>query len=303
MRLEDLEYFLAIAEELNVGRASLRLGISQPALSKGLQRLERELGFQLFQREPKGMVMTQASKSFFERTKLLRSSLTDAIKEASEIHLGSMGVLRVGISTLYIDHPFVPAAVMLRSQRPAVRIQVSMGLNDNLLDSLRLGDLDLIICALSDLPPDDLNHEVLFKDDFRIVARTNHPLTKQSRVTLEDIAKQPWLLPRTKVMARRQIEAKFAEAGLEPPNVAVEVTGSASQMIELVRQSDVITLMGERMLSTAMGVGLAELPVKNLRWHRPVGIITRPSSYQLPLATRFIEILKETIASEIVKVK
>ena len=78
MRLEDLKYFLLAAGEGHVGRAAVRAGISQPALSKGLARLENELGFALFERGPKGVVLTAPGQAFRDRTDTLQSSLGEA---------------------------------------------------------------------------------------------------------------------------------------------------------------------------------------------------------------------------------
>jgi DNA-binding transcriptional LysR family regulator len=186
----------------------------------------------------------------------------------------------------------MPAVLTLRAQRPAVRMQISIGLNDQLLSSLRLGDLDLTISALGEDTIEDLDQEALFQDDFCIVARKSHPLAQRTRLTLADLAPQPWLLPRKGVFARRQIEAKFAQAALPAPLVAVEVSSSVSQLVDLVRQSDVITLLGERMLRTTMGNGLVALHVKNVSWNRKIGVSTRRSGYLTPLASRFMDILR-----------
>jgi len=293
MRLENLEYFLAIAEEQNVGRAALRLGVSQPALSKGLQRLEGELGFLLFERGPKGMTMTPPAHAFYARVGSWRSNLNDAIREASEIHLGALGVLRVGVSPLYIEYPFTPAAALLRRQRPAVSMQVAIDLNDGLLGGLRAGDLDVVICALEGATTDDLYQDKLFRDDLRIVARAAHPLAGKSGLTLADVVDQPWVLPRPGVAARRHVEARFAEKGLGSPWVAIEVGSTASQLAGLVAQSDLLTVMGERMLPAPQAHGLVVLEVKDGRWARQIGVTTRRTGHLPTLASRFIELLRE----------
>ncbi|MDM0118107.1 LysR family transcriptional regulator, partial [Variovorax sp. J22R133] len=101
LRLDDIDYFLAVAQHGQVRRAAAALGLSQPALTKGLQRLEKELGFPLFERGARGMTLTPVAEQFRQRTQTLRASLGDAIKEAADLHLGAMGTLRVGVSPLY----------------------------------------------------------------------------------------------------------------------------------------------------------------------------------------------------------
>lgn len=299
MRLEDLNYFLAIAQERNVGRAALLLGVSQPALSKSLQRLEGELGFRLFERGRKGMEMTPAAQAFHARINAMRGHLSDAIREASDIHLGALGVLRVGISPLYIDPIFSPAAALLREQRPAVRIQLAIDLNDGLLAGLRAGDLDLALCNIEASQAGDLHQEKLFRDDLRVIVRAGHPLTRKSgALTLADLVGHPWILPRTGVSARRQVEARFAEKGLPAPEVAVEVGSTVTQLVGLVGRSDLVSVMGERMI-TAQGASAATvLDVRDGRWIRQIGLVTRRAGQRSPLASRFMEIVREVIAAE-----
>ena len=140
VRLEDIDYFLSVADHGQVRRAAAALGVSQPAITKALQRLEKELGFPLFERSSRGMTLSAVAKQFRQRTQTLRGALRDAIKEAADTHLGAMGVLRVGVSPLYVQSLFVPACLQLHQQRPAARIRVMINLNDALLPALRLGD-------------------------------------------------------------------------------------------------------------------------------------------------------------------
>ncbi len=298
MRLEDLQYFQTIAEELNIGRAALRLGLSQPALSKGLGRLEAELGFRLFERTPKGVTLTRAAEVFHDRVRQVHDNLAAAIKEAEAVHLGALGTLRLGVSPLYLDHPFLEAAARLRRQRPAARLAVSLGLNDVLADRLASGDIDIALSAIDASHQDGLRRQALFTDDLRVVVRPGHPLLARPRLTLADLAGQEWILPAPTVTARRQVEAAFLEAGLPPPRAAVEVGTSTSQFAGLVRRSDLLALLSDAVKATGVGADLVPLPVPQAVWSRPVGVMTRESGRLPPLALRFVELLAEVVKEQ-----
>lgn len=267
--------------------------MSQPALSKGLQRLEAELGFLLFERGPKGMHLTPPARAFLLRMGQMRANLADAIREATEVHVGALGLVRVGVSPLYSDFPFTPAVAQLRRQRPAVRVHAEIDLNDRLLGSLRNGDLDLVICSLEGPASDELYRERLFRDDLRIIVRAGHPLAGRSGLALADLTEQAWILPRAGVRARRQIEDRFAEQGLPAPQVAVEVGGTATQLVSLACQSDLLCVMGDRMLRSAHANGLVVLDVRDGAWVRHIGVTTRRTGHLPTLASRFIELLRE----------
>ena len=294
LRLDDIDYFLAVAHHGQVRRAAAALGLSQPALTKGLQRLEKELGFPLFERGSRGMTLTPVAEQFRQRTQTLRTSLGDAIKEASDLHLGAMGLLRVGVSPLYAERLFVPACLQLHQQRPAARLRVMINLNDALIGALRLGDLDLSINAIPRVMPEDLDAAALMNDDLCMVVREDHPLLRRRRVRLQDLVDVHWMLPGPGVAGRRGVEARLAEAGLPPPRVAVEVSNTASQLSRLLLRSDLVALMSQAMLAGPAGEGLAVLPFAEARFPREIGALMRKDHVLSPLAKRFLEILRET---------
>lgn len=291
--LDDIDYFLAVAEEGQVRKAAQRLGVSQPAVSKALQRLEKALGFELFERSVKGMAPTKVAEQFRQRTSVLRGALRDAVKEATDLHLGALGLLRVGVSPLYAQKLFVPAFVQLHRQRPAARVRASLHLNDELWRLLRQGELDLAISSLPALVPDDLQIIELMQDDLCIVARTEHPLHGQRRLKLADLAQVQWMLPGPDVAARRHIEACLAQAGLPAPCIALEVSNTAERMRQILRDTDLVSLMSESMLEGDAGEGLAVLSLPQARVRRAVGITMLKSAKPQPLASRFVELLRQ----------
>ena len=291
LSLDDLDYFLAVARHRQVRRAALELAVSQPAVTKGIQRLEQELGFPLFTRSRRGMELTPVAEQFLERVRTLRGTLAEAIKEAADLHLGELGVLRVGVSPLYAQRLFVPACLQLRRERPAARVLVNVNLNDALLLALRRGDIDLSINALPMNLPAELAATPLLSDDLCIVVRTGHPLLTRRRLRLADLGRAEWMLPGEAVAARRAVEGRLAQAGLPPPRVVVEVNNTAGQLMDLVRRSDLVSLMSEAMLSTPAGRGVVPLPLADARIRRQIGVLTRAGGRLPPLADRLVGIL------------
>ena len=293
LRLEDLDYFLAVARHGQVRRAAADANVSQPAISKGIQRLEAELGFPLFARSRRGMALTVPASAFLQRIGSLRANLGDAIKEAADLHLGALGVLRAGVSPLYAQRLFVPACLRLHRERPAARITVDVNLNDALIAALRRGDIDFSLNALPASLPVELQATPLIADDLCLVVREDHPLLTKRRLRLADLAGAAWMLPGPQVAARRSVEARLAEAGLAPPRVVVEVGNTAAQLTGLLLGSDLIALMSESLLSSPNNRGVAALPMADARFRRQIGVMTRRDARLPPLAERFIEILRE----------
>jgi len=98
MELRHLRYFVAIGEEQHYGRAAHRLHVAQPALSRQIQDLEEELGFQLFERLPRGVRLSAAGKLFLEDSRRILRDVTEAMVRAGSVASGRTGTLRVGFT-------------------------------------------------------------------------------------------------------------------------------------------------------------------------------------------------------------
>ncbi len=77
--LSQIRYFVAVAEEGNVGRAALRLHVAQPPLSRQIRALEEEIGTPLFERTPKGMTLLPPGRVFLDRARAILAALDDAV--------------------------------------------------------------------------------------------------------------------------------------------------------------------------------------------------------------------------------
>ncbi|MFG5777846.1 LysR family transcriptional regulator [Comamonas sp. J-3] len=291
MRIDDLRYFVAVAEHGHVGRAAQRLGVTQPALTKGVQRLEASLGLQLFERSSRGMALTSVGGVFFERAKHVCIGLDEAVQEAEDLHLGAIGTIRVGVSPPFADSLVGEAFVQLLAQRPGAKARVTISLNDTLLNSLRIGELDISVNALDDIEPDDLQYRVLFDDDLCVVLREHHPLLLQRQLQLSDLATQQWALPGSQVLARRKIEARFAEGGLPAPDVVFQTDTSMTLAPSVLRRTDLLGLMSRQSLRSSAGRGLVALELSDAFWPRRIGVVSRRGAYLSPLVQRYIEVL------------
>jgi DNA-binding transcriptional LysR family regulator len=118
MELRHLRYFVAVGEEQHFGRAADRLHVAQPALSRQIQDLEREIGFLLFDRLPRGVRLSAAGKLFLTDARRILQDVDEAKRRAERIALGKAGTLRIGIATAIAWHGTVVDAVRGFRLRP-----------------------------------------------------------------------------------------------------------------------------------------------------------------------------------------
>ena len=168
-----------------------------------------------------------------------------------------------------------------------------MGLNDRLFAALRAGELDFCISALRNTTDADFEREPLFTDNLYAVAREDHPIFLLPELHFAELAKWSWILPGSKVMARRSVEAGFAKHGLPPPNVAIESNSTIASLMGMVKATDLLSVTGESTLQRAAGAGLRPITLQEANWPRVIGITTRRGAYLSPLTQRMLELLRE----------
>lgn len=300
MELRDLQYFAAIAEHRSVRRAAEALDLSQPGLSKSLRRLEQELRAKLVTRTPKGVELTAVGSALAAHVRRLHLAFDDVAREAADLSEGRAGHLRVGASPVHAD--LLPAAYsVLLKDAPGVTFSVTVTDNDVMIPALRKGELDLIVNYLPESPYEGCDTEQLSGGvDIVVYASASHPLTRKRVVTIADLARERWVLSPVNILPWHWLFRAFTDRGQPPPRVAFE-TRSIRLRLQVVAASRHLGFLAKRIVRQAAArFRLKELPVKDVTWRRPIGIIYRKDAYLSPAARRFIEILKAT-AKEIAK--
>jgi len=278
---------------LEVRRAAAALGLTQPALSKSLRRLELALEAKLVRRTPNGVALTAEGEALASHVHRLRLSLDDVTRELRDVRQGRVGLLRIGSAPGIADYLLPAPCTALLKDGAQVTINVTIGNNNVLLPGLRNGELDLIVSGMPDAPYEDLVQERLYDDEFIVFASATHPLAACKKVAIADLVRWRWAST-ANVLAWQWLQRTFQNHSLPPPRIALE-TGSQSLRSLIAASSDLLCFNAKRAFcESAQHLPLVELPVKDLKWIRHVGVSHRRNAYLSPAARRFIEILKAT---------
>jgi len=291
----ELEYFLAICESRNLARAADALGISQPALTRSLQRLEAHLGAQLFIRAPRGVELTPIGTALRAHADKARVTLSDAEREVAQLAAGKIGKVRIGaghVVARLVSQSLLPRFI---TERPTAQIQLHVAFNAELFGLLEAGNLDFAVCGLIDTPP-NLQFTELLSSELVVIVRTGHPLTKLSKPSIRDLAAFRSAAPSTGVPARQLVEHVLSKFGLGDRNHAIE-TNSWEAILEAVSTSDLFSLAPR---DEAMRHGwtsrLASISIPELDIRPRTGILMRAEAFVSPLAARAIELIESGFA-------
>src|SRR6267154_2280887 len=143
MELRHLRYFVSIGEEQHYGRAARRLRVAQPALSRQIQDLEKEIGFKLFERLPRGVKLSAAGKLFLQDVRRILLEVNEATTRASRVALGHSGTLRVGFTENASWRGVVPESFRrFRDLHPDAELQLQPLGSLEQFEAIRAGRLD-----------------------------------------------------------------------------------------------------------------------------------------------------------------
>lgn len=256
-----LRYFLAVAELGSFSRAARHASVTQPTLSAGIAKLERELGARLFDRARNGVSLTLAGSRFLSRARRIAAEYEQALTEIQsepEPRLLRVGVLNT-IPTARIE------TILSHHRGGSETVELLDGSERELTERLDRGRIDL---ALTVIRPHHvrLNSEVLARERYMMVLPQDHPLAHEKEVQAEQLAHDRMAL-RRHCEALPEINRFFIQRGVRPRFVLK--TTSDARVLSVVRSGVGIGMMPEGFADGTVRF----VPVRDFELARDVGLV------------------------------
>lgn len=287
MDLDQLRYFLRVAERLTFTRAAEELGISQPALSRSIQKLEEELGQPVFERKTRSVSLTEAGALLQARAHQVLSIIEDTKAEITDD--GQSGRVRVGgIPT--IAPYFLPEVLRQFSKEfPKATLIVQENTTDALLKSCTQGEIDLAILALP-VPAKYLEVESLFEEELLLVLPPDHLLVEKEKIRLCDVEPYPFVLLDEAHCLSDNIVSFCRQRSFHP--VAVERTSQLAMVQELVSLSHGISMIPAMARERDQSDRRVYRSISGKKPMRTVAVVWNPYRFQSRLIKAFRERLR-----------
>ncbi|WP_443062414.1 LysR family transcriptional regulator [Streptomyces sp. NBC_00457] len=231
----DLRYFVTVAEELHFTRAAERLYVSQPALSKQIRALERQLGVELLRRDRQGVALTAAGEALLAPARRVLAAWEEAAAAVERARAVQRATLTVGMSTSPGRGGLLPA---IRSRftaaHPETALRVRQVSWEDPTAGLADGSVDVAFVWLP-LPDAERYGWTVLAEEPRLVALPDtHPLAARTDLTFTDLLDEPFLaLPRSAGVLRDHFLALDARTG-RPPRIGAEIAGTEETYEALV---------------------------------------------------------------------
>ena len=293
MDIRHLRNMLAVMEEGSLGKAAQRLNISQPALTKSIQRLEEQLGVRLFDREARGMKPTFYADSLRGYAKAACVGMAEAESQIASLRNGTEGIITVAGPPLIVTELLPKVLVRLSQERPKLQVRV-VGQNKELFTDLLDGRFNLVVAMLyNELPKEGLSKQWLFDDKLVLIMRPDHPLAKRRKVKTDDLLDQKWVFSDSDTWSQRRLRLYFEQAGLALPRARFE-SRNPEVLKSIIMISDHIGMIAKLGVEKELSKGLLKaIEIDSPLMLRPIGIVRRETEPISPAMKSFIRILEE----------
>jgi LysR family hydrogen peroxide-inducible transcriptional activator len=186
LSLRDLEYAVAVAELRHFGRAAARCGVSQPALSEQIRKLESVLGVVLFERTNRRVEPTPQGEALLHKATLVVHEARGLLEMARAQSNDLAGSLRLGVIATLGPY-YLPLVLRdVRARFPMLELRVEEGRTESLMEALQRGALDMVLLALP-APAEGLVAAPLFFEPFLLAGPAGHALQARPELTIADL--------------------------------------------------------------------------------------------------------------------
>lgn len=291
MEWHQLEYFKTVAHMQHVTHAAKLLSISQPALSRSMAKLEEELGFPLFDRRGKNIVLNHYGQLFLQHVERAMQEIVDGKKMIQDLLHPDRG--SVSLSFLHsLGSNLVPGLLSkFRQNNPNIQFKLFQNATTLLLEQLNAGEVDLCLCAPVGTH-ENIEWESLFTEELFVIVPLGHRLSNRSSITLDEIKDEPVVTFKKDYGLRILADQLFKEAGLNP-----FITFEGEEIITVAGLVE--AKLGVALIPHVFGLdktNISFLPISKPTCQRIIGMAWTKGKYLSPAAQKFKNfVLKEYV--------
>jgi DNA-binding transcriptional LysR family regulator len=296
MDVRHLRNLLAVLEQGSLGRAALRLNISQPALTKSIQRLEEHLGVSLFERDARGMKPTFFAESLKGYAKAACIGVAEAERQIAALRKGTEGSITIAGPPVIMTELLPEVLVRIARERPRLQVRV-VSQNRELFTELLDGKSSLVVAMLyEEIPKQGLATHWLFDDRLVLAMRPDHPLAKRRKIKPGDLIDQKWVFGENDNWSQRRLRLYFEQHGLDLPTAQVETRDPAVTK-SFIMISDHIAMLSRLGIEREISTGLLKcIEIDSPLMSRPIGIVRRDNEPISPAIGFLIRTIEEVCA-------
>lgn len=285
IELRQLRYFVAIAEALSFSHAAKTLYVAQPALSRQIHTLEKELGVLLFNREGNRISLTGAGRVLLPLSRAVLADVDQLLRNAFECSEGTRGRVEIGSVPYALANLVSRLLLWFRANRPEIELQITEDGSTTLLEMVRDGKLDLAFVYTNDAG--DLCSYPLFPLRLNAFVAADHWLADHDEIEIRELADEPILLVKDGYQVREIFLSACQIAGIRP-KIAIE-SGTGTTLASLAEAGLGIAVVSDAFRSPGLELKRLVLTLEGEPLKAWMAIVWHPQRYMSPAAKFFID--------------
>jgi LysR family transcriptional regulator of abg operon len=290
MNFQDIRYVHAICEHGSFLRAASALNITQPTLSKRVERIEGKLGAILFVRSKGKSTPTSLALFMAQRAILLLQEMSVVEREIIAHATGTTGCIRLGVGPVTLRSKITSVILSMKSAYPNITLEINTGNVSHVLDLLSKGEIDAVICEeQADTSIEQMAIIKRIESKIILATKPDHPLSKVKGLSFQEAFKYPAALP----FINKSYQAYLLkEYKINIEQITNKVTCSEySILLKLVREENYFTVGPVFAFESELSQGtIVKLDVHIPNKHKMV-ILTNRNMYMTPARKNFLDIL------------
>ena len=288
MHISALQAFLAVAESGSFSRAAERIYLTQPAISKRIATLEKQVGARLFDRIGRGIRLTEAGVALLSRARAVLKDLEDVKRSIANLSGTIAGELLLATSHHIGLHRLPGPLKHFHETYPEVRLNLQFMDSEKACTAVAKGDLELAVVTLPPAARPPLRVEKIWDDPLDIVVSHDHPLARVKRVLLAMLLDYPAILPGPDTYTREIILN-----ALGPLRARIQV-GMTTNYLEVLKMLAAIGLGWSALPRTMIDGGLKVVQIEKREIRRELGIVTHEKRTLSNAGQAMIGIIRES---------
>jgi DNA-binding transcriptional LysR family regulator len=289
MELNQLETFLAVAEEKSFSRAAVRLHRTQPAVSQVIRKLEEDVGETLFDRAARDGSLTASGvllRDYAQRLLALRREASSALDELKNLERGRLQLAANEYTCMYL----LPAIDAFRREAPHVSVTVNRMLASRIPDELNLRTFELGVISFRP-DPEQFRTIAVYGDSLDFIVSPSHPLASSPRVSINDLGNENFIAHNVASPLRRRVIETF-QRYRTPLNMGIELP-TIEAIKRFVAMGNGVALVPHISVARELEIGeLVRIPVDELEIKRILRLVYRRQATLSYAAKAFLRTLQ-----------
>ena len=290
--LPDLQAFVAVAERNSFRQAANDLFISQPALSRRIDKLEEALGVKLFERTTRRVQLTNVGQAFLVNVRDALNGLEDAVLGVADLAAHRTGTVTLACVPSAVWHFLPDVLKRYTAQFPKIRVRVHDESAQDVLNLVLTGEADFGICFTGAENP-EINFQPIYVESYVLAMRRDHPLAGRKKLSWKDTVDERYISVAKSSGNRSVLDA--ALAGVEKhPWISCEIN-HVSGILALVESGlGVAAVPGLSILAQRQGAVIG-VPLVNPSVKRTLGLISKRQHAMAPASRTLFDMLSANI--------